>query len=89
MNTNLRLAILSAINAGTEILKVYDEDHEVEFKSDDSPLTKADKNSHLTIVEGLKNSGLPVLSEEGKSIPYHDRSNWELFWLIDPLDGTK
>jgi len=90
MDTNLRLAILSAIKAGEEILKVYEEeDTEVEFKSDNSPLTKADKNAHLAIVEGLKKSGLPVLSEEGKTIPYHDRSAWELFWLIDPLDGTK
>jgi len=90
MNINLRLAILSAIKAGEEILKVYDEEApDVEFKSDNSPLTKADKNAHLAIVEGLKKSGLPVLSEEGKSIPYQDRSGWELFWLIDPLDGTK
>jgi 3'(2'), 5'-bisphosphate nucleotidase len=89
MNITLRLAILSAIDAGKEILKVYDEDHEVEFKSDNSPLTKADKKSHLAIVEGLKSSGLPILSEEGKSIPYPDRSKWEVFWLIDPLDGTK
>jgi 3'(2'), 5'-bisphosphate nucleotidase len=89
MNANLRLAIISAINAGSEILKVYDGEPEVEYKSDKSPLTKADKNSHLTIVEGLKSSGLPVLSEEGKTIPYQDRAKWDLFWLIDPLDGTK
>ena len=90
MDINLRLAILSAIKAGEEILKVYEEEEpEIEFKSDKSPLTKADKNAHHAIVEGLKKSGLPVLSEEGKTIPYQDRSGWELFWLIDPLDGTK
>jgi 3'(2'), 5'-bisphosphate nucleotidase len=89
MDTNLQLAILSAIKAGKEILKVYDEEVVVEFKSDKSPITKADKNAHLAIIEGLKSSGLPVLSEEGKTIPYEDRSKWELFWLIDPLDGTK
>ncbi len=90
MDGNLQLAILSAIKAGEEILKVYDEDEpQVEIKPDNSPLTKADKNAHLVIVEGLKKSGLPVLSEEGKNVPFHDRSKWELFWLIDPLDGTK
>jgi len=88
MTKNLRLAILAAINAGKEILKVYVEEHEVEFKPDKSPITLADKNSHKTIVEGLKDSGLPVLSEEGKTIPYQDRSKWDLFWLVDPLDGT-
>ena len=89
MDKNLQLALLSAVNAGKEILKVYDEDFAVEYKADQSPLTKADKNAHLVIVDGLKSSGLPVLSEEGKSIPYEDRSKWEVFWLVDPLDGTK
>jgi len=90
MELNLRLAVLAAIRAGDEILKVYREDeHGIEFKADQSPLTKADRNSHMVIVEGLKMSGLPVLSEEGKTVPYNDRSKWELFWLIDPLDGTK
>jgi 3'(2'), 5'-bisphosphate nucleotidase len=90
MELNLRLAIVSAIKAGDEILKIYNEDDvEIELKSDQSPLTKADRNSHNVIVEGLKASGLPVLSEEGSSVPYLDRSKWELFWLIDPLDGTK
>jgi len=89
MDKNLQLAILSAVNAGREILKVYAEDFAVEYKSDESPLTKADKNAHLAIVDGLKSSGLPLLSEEGKTIPYEDRSKWELFWLVDPLDGTK
>jgi len=89
MDQNLQLAILSAVNAGKEILKVYDEDLIIEYKSDESPLTKADKNAHLIIVEGLKSSGLPVLSEEGKAIPYEERSKWKLFWMVDPLDGTK
>ncbi len=90
MNINLRLAILAAIKAGYEIIKVYEEENtEVEYKSDNSPLTKADKNAHLAIIEGLKTSGFPVLSEEGKTIPYQERSGWTLFWLIDPLDGTK
>ena len=90
MDTNLQLAILASIDAGEEILKVYNsEDSGIEYKSDNSPLTTADKNAHLAIVEGLKRSGLHVLSEEGKTIPYEERSKWELFWLVDPLDGTK
>ena len=54
MELNLRLAIVSAVKAGNEILKIYNEDDpEVEIKSDHSPLTKADRNSHNIIVEGL------------------------------------
>lgn len=89
MDKNLQLAILSAIRAGNEILTVYKDDIVVEYKADESPLTMADKNAHQAIVDGLKASGLPLLSEEGKAIPYEERSKWGLFWMVDPLDGTK
>jgi len=32
---------------------------------------------------------IPILSEEGKDIPYGVRKAWSRFWLVDPLDGTK
>lgn len=76
--------------AGDEILKIYETgDFSVEAKSDDSPLTKADKAGHNAIVEVLEKTKLPILSEEGKAIPFEERRNWEYFWMIDPLDGTK
>ncbi|WP_156290954.1 3'(2'),5'-bisphosphate nucleotidase CysQ [Oceanobacillus salinisoli] len=80
-----------ALDAGKEILDVYAQDFDVEYKEDDSPLTQADQRAHNTIVQGLKelDSSIPVLSEEGKSIPFEERKNWSQFWLIDPLDGTK
>ena len=83
-------SIAAAINAGLEIMKVYGgEDFEVEIKEDNSPLTIADTKSHDIIVDSLKGIGFPILSEEGRSIPYEDRKDWDLFWMIDPLDGTK
>lgn len=83
-------AIKAAIKAGNEILDVYyNFDFGVEFKSDNSPLTIADKRAHHVITEVLSDTKLPVLSEEGKSISYNDRKIWNLFWLVDPLDGTK
>jgi len=78
-----------AKKAGNEILKIYNQDFEVEYKDDKSPLTIADKTSHNIIVKGLEKYNLPILSEEGKNISYEERKNWELFWMIDPLDGTK
>lgn len=84
-----RLLIEAALKAGEEILKVYAKDFEVETKSDESPLTEADRNSHSAIVSILEQTGLPILSEEGKHMDYHDRKNWNQFWLVDPLDGTK
>lgn len=86
----LELAKKSALQAGKAILEVYaSADFGVEMKSDQSPLTLADKAAHAIIASHLTEIGLPILSEEGSDIPYEDRKNWDYFWLIDPLDGTK
>jgi len=85
----LTTAIFASIEAGEKILQVYDGDHGVELKEDKSPLTIADKLAHEKISERLRSTNLPVLSEEGKSIGFDERKNWKLFWLVDPLDGTK
>ncbi len=86
----LSIAKNAAKSASIEILKIYESgDFSIESKSDNSPLTLADKSAHLAIVNELEQTGLPILSEEGKEIPYEARKNWEYFWMIDPLDGTK
>lgn len=83
------IAINAAVEAGKAILDVYVLDFEVEYKEDQSPLTAADKKAHNIINEFLKETDIPVLSEEGKSIPYDVRRNWDRLWIVDPLDGTK
>ncbi len=86
----LDVAIQAAEEAAIEILKIYEsEDFDTEQKDDLSPLTKADKKAHETIMRHLEKTQLPVLSEEGKGNPYADRVKWEYFWMVDPLDGTK
>ncbi len=76
--------------AGEKILEIYESDSfEEEVKSDNSPLTKADKEAHLIIKKELEKTGIPILSEEGKAIDFEERKNWEKFWMVDPLDGTK
>jgi 3'(2'), 5'-bisphosphate nucleotidase len=82
-------AIRASLDGGREILKVYESEFAVETKEDRSPLTLADKNAHLAIEAILKNTGLPILSEEGKEMSYEERSSWGPFWMVDPLDGTK
>ncbi|MFA9393076.1 MAG: 3'(2'),5'-bisphosphate nucleotidase CysQ [Prolixibacteraceae bacterium] len=90
MNSNLKLSIIAALAAGDEILKIYHTtDFEIEFKSDQSPLTKADKAAHETLCTHLRKTPYPILSEEGTPIAYAERANWKTFWLLDPLDGTK
>jgi len=80
-----------AKKAGKEIMDIYSKDFEVSYKQDNSPLTIADKNANRIIEEGLSNllTNFPILSEEGKKTPYSERKNWDCFWLLDPLDGTK
>jgi 3'(2'), 5'-bisphosphate nucleotidase len=86
----LLTALAAAIEAGRAILDVYrSSDFKVEEKADKSPLTLADKRSHEIIVKRLEKLDVPILSEEGKDIPYKVRKRWETYWLIDPLDGTK
>jgi 3'(2'), 5'-bisphosphate nucleotidase len=85
----LETAVVASIEAGKEILDVYSQPIAVETKDDKSPLTMADKRAHLKIMEYLSATSLPVLSEEGKHMAYEERSSWTMFWLVDPLDGTK
>jgi 3'(2'), 5'-bisphosphate nucleotidase len=84
------LAKEASLAAGKAILEIYNSaDFGVEIKGDNSPLTKADQAAHQVIVGFLEKTELPILSEEGKDIPYGVRKNWEYFWMVDPLDGTK
>jgi 3'(2'), 5'-bisphosphate nucleotidase len=84
------LAKEAALKAGEVIIEIYESgDFAIEAKADDSPLTLADKAGNEAIVNVLNQTNLPILSEEGSSIPFEERSNWEYFWMIDPLDGTK
>ena len=86
----LPMAYRAALQAGAEILEVYEsDDFSVERKDDNSPLTRADRRAHEVIEAALAETGVPLLSEEGADIPAAERQQWELYWLIDPLDGTK
>jgi len=82
---------LIAEEAGRAISSVYRRDPETVHKVDGSPLTVADRLSHKIVTESLDRiaHGIPVLSEEGRSIDYETRRAWEGYFLVDPLDGTK
>lgn len=88
---NFNDVIQLAKQAGAAIMEIYNKDFSVDLKADDSPLTEADLASHHCIVDGLKKitPTIPVLSEESATITWQERSQWQTYWLIDPLDGTK
>lgn len=89
MKSNLEIAIKASIEAGKEILKIYNTNFSVEVKNDASPLTLADKNANDVINSYLEKTGIPIISEENKQINYSERKNWRTCWIVDPLDGTK
>ena len=81
-----------AREAGVSVMTIYETGNvDVQIKADASPLTQADLASHRLIVEGLSRltPSWPILSEESTKIPFEQRSAWQRYWLVDPLDGTK
>jgi 3'(2'), 5'-bisphosphate nucleotidase len=87
----MEVLLMLAREAGKAILEIYNTDFEVADKADQSPLTEADLASHNIIVTNLTQltPEIPVLSEESSQIPYATRRQWQRYWLIDPLDGTR
>ena len=77
--------------AGIRILDIYNKGFEVEQKADKTPLTTADLAAHDIIVSSLKEltPEIPILSEESEKIPFEIRKQWQRYWLVDPLDGTR
>tara|TARA_Y100000768_G_C23921527_1_gene655179 strand:+ start:328 stop:1125 length:798 start_codon:yes stop_codon:yes gene_type:complete len=87
---NLLEIVNISVDAGEVILNYYNENVDVIYKDDKSPLTKADLASHKIITDSIKKitPDIPILSEE-EFIDWKIRKKWKKYWLIDPLDGTK
>lgn len=84
-------AVKASLLGGRAILDVYHKEETLKVleKEDRTPLTEADTAAHQAIMSILKDTDHPVLSEEGKSIAFDERSKWDTLWVVDPLDGTK
>ena len=88
---NIEDIVTIAKAAGDAIMEIYNQDFTVEYKDDKSPLTEADTKSNEIICNALAIAypEIPILSEENKEVPYEERKDWEYYWCIDPIDGTK
>ncbi|MCW9014195.1 MAG: 3'(2'),5'-bisphosphate nucleotidase CysQ [Gammaproteobacteria bacterium] len=92
---NLEYLCINALDiardAGRKIVEIYNSSYEIEEKDDKTPLTTADLAAHEIIVSSLKEltGDIPVLSEESDSVPFKIRKQWQRYWLVDPLDGTR
>lgn len=82
-------AIQAAVQAGQEIRAVYETAFTVENKPDASPITQANLNANVVINQRLAATGIPIISEENKEVPYAIRKEWQRCWIVNPLDGTK
>lgn len=77
--------------AGSAVLDIYHSEFDVSNKADQSPVTDADLAAHNLLLKGLSalTPDIPVLSEESYDADTTERLGWSMFWLVDPLDGTK
>ncbi len=80
-----------ALKAGEIIMQIYIKDFNIEYKDDESPLTEADLKSNELICNELNRlyPNTPIMSEENKEVPYDIRKDWEYYFCVDPIDGTK
>ena len=90
-NINIEDIKSIALQAGDAIMEIYSKDFSVDYKDDKSPLTEADLKSNEIICNKLQElyPNIPIMSEENKQTEYEIRKNWEYYWCIDPIDGTK
>ena len=88
---NLEDIVAIAQKAGDAIMQIYTKDFTIEYKDDKSPLTEADTKSNKIICNALEKlyPNIPIMSEENKQTEYEVRKNWDYYWCIDPIDGTK
>ncbi len=87
---DIRLLAELAIEAGREIMHVYDNIQNVRNKPDLSPVTDADVRAERVILDGLHKHRpmTPVVAEESMSQQRAPKLANE-FFLVDPLDGTR
>ena len=82
----IKLAIQAVIEAGKEVMTIYNQGFSSTIKNDNQPITEADIRSNNIIQKLISSFGYPILSEE--SVDDKKRLNFQKIWIIDPLDGT-
>lgn len=85
----LLIALEAALEAVGAIRAIYKQSVRIDLKQDGTPITDADRKANDIIMGYLTGSGLPVISEESPQVDFQDRRNWQWYWLVDPLDGTR
>lgn len=82
----------AAVRAGAAVMRIYEHRDDYDLSKYDGnfrSITATDRAAHEAIKRTLGQTRIPILSEDGREMHYEERCNWELFWLVDPLDGTR
>ena len=82
----------AAVRAGAAVMRIYEHRDDYDLSKYDGnfrSITAADRAAHEAIKRTLGQTRIPILSEDGREMHYEERCNWELFWLVAPLDGTR
>ena len=93
--TELEEVAETALSIGREaaavVNRVYATAFEVEFKTKDDPVTRADREANELACERLARAfpGVPVVAEESDPQRYAGFERHERVWFVDPLDGTR
>lgn len=87
----LKAVVELVMEAGKRVMAIYSTDFRVGTKADGSPYTAADLVSHHYLTEQLETlqGHFPVLSGESFAVPFEERSSWESYWLVDPMNGAE
>ena len=75
--------------AGKESIRLYNEGLKIEIKEDKSPVSNGDLKVNELITNKISDitPNLPIVSEE--TVDLNKKNKSKIFWLIDPIDGTK
>mgnify|MGYP003954456519 FL=1 len=75
--------------AGRESIELYDKGLKIEIKKDNSPVTNGDIRANELITKKILKltPNIPIISEETVDLDIKNKS--KIFWLIDPIDGTR
>ena len=75
--------------AGKESINLYTKGLKIEIKNDNSPVSNGDLRVNELITNRIKDltPNIPIVSEE--TVDLSIKNTEKIFWLIDPIDGTK
>ena len=76
-------------DAGKTSIELYKRGLQIEIKKDKSPVSNGDLKVNELITNKIKNltPNIPIVSEE--TVDLNVKNTAKIFWLIDPIDGTK